>query len=212
MKIFDVERVSGEAPREGEGWPLVLIPDSAVTRPGVPLFVPPFAEKWQVELVPVFEIGRLGKCIDPKFALRYVDAMCLGVRLVPDDGCVGAAQSACFDGALCLGQKFPFEAVGWEITAAQAPIGAKKEGSEFSELSELSESSESSEHSEHSEFSEFSEFKLGETISSLSQYCTLKTGDLVIPLHFAARLEPVLDTRITASLNGHADALSLKIK
>lgn len=190
MKIFDVERGAGE--ELGARLPLVMVADSAVTRAGVPLFVPPFAEedapgRWRVELVPVFEVGRLGKGIAARFAPRYFSAMALGARLAPPRGCRDDAQSACFDGALCLGASMPFSTDPWEVRACQG---------EQTSLSCLC---------------SFESFALFELLERLSRYCTVKTGDRVIPCRLGLSFAPKLDTRISATLNGQP-ALSLKIK
>lgn len=51
-----------------------------------------------------------------------------------------------------------------------------------------------------------------DTISRISQFCTLKTGDVVIFADFAAELgTPKLDTAIEAHLDS-AKSLSVKIK
>lgn len=195
MKVFDVERRGPQPLTPGEELPVVMVPDSAITRPGVPLFVPGFAERWQAEVVPVFEIGRLGKCIGEGYALRYVRGMGVGVRLMPEDGCVGQAQRACFDGALCVGQFTEFKAEGWDLEVRQTEIDSPEEllkGRRWGVG--------------------FEEFDLEALVARLSSYCTLKTGDLIIPFHFPGGFAARLNTRLTATLNGEWGALSLKIK
>ena len=83
MKIIAVERVYNEWPEAArqalasDAFPApaclkaTLMTDSAVVRPGTPLFLPDFAVNWRLEIVPVAVISRLGKWIEPRFAHRY---------------------------------------------------------------------------------------------------------------------------------------------
>ncbi|MCM1452783.1 MAG: hypothetical protein NC102_11035 [Clostridium sp.] len=62
--------LTGSSPRE-----LSLYADSAVGRDVQPLFIPDEREDWRLTLAPAIRVGRLGKCIPEKFALRYIDAI-----------------------------------------------------------------------------------------------------------------------------------------
>lgn len=97
-----------------------LIPDSAVTPSGMPVFLPPFDSAWELAIGPAFRIGRLGKTIAPKFAARYIDGMTLGAWAIPVD-LLRVLQAngqptgllSTFDGALTLGQWQP-PALGYQ--------------------------------------------------------------------------------------------------
>lgn len=54
-----------------------MIADSAFGRNGQPWFVPDFGTEWQWRPMLAFRVSRLGKCVAPKFASRYYDAMTL---------------------------------------------------------------------------------------------------------------------------------------
>ena len=115
MKIIAVERVCNEWPEAArqalasDAFPTpaclkaTLMTDSAVVRPGTPLFLPDFAVDWRLEIVPVAVISRLGKWIEPRFAHRYYTEVSLAARLVPPQGAPCGAFEANFDGAIAPG-------------------------------------------------------------------------------------------------------------
>lgn len=53
--------------------------DSSLLKDGKPFFIPDFATRCTAQLSLVVRISRLGKCITPKFAHRYYDALTTGV-------------------------------------------------------------------------------------------------------------------------------------
>ncbi len=66
--------------------PLIFMkPDTALLRPGVPFFVPDWAERFDYELELIFRISRLGRYIDERFAHRYYDAVGLGIDFTARD-------------------------------------------------------------------------------------------------------------------------------
>lgn len=89
MKILKFDRqIADPLPpfREipGGGIPVGLIPDSAINRNRLPVFIPDFArEGWRVELWLAARISRLGKFIAPRFSPRYIDGLSLCALLSP---------------------------------------------------------------------------------------------------------------------------------
>ncbi|MDE5901251.1 MAG: hypothetical protein K2H33_07855 [Muribaculaceae bacterium] len=79
-----------------------MVADSAIGRNGQPWFVPDFGSAWRWKVMVAVRIGRLGKCIAPKFARRYFDSMTL--LFVPEcDAPEASVLLGCMDGAAVCG-------------------------------------------------------------------------------------------------------------
>ena len=65
-----------QSPVEQGGITLFLKPDTALTRPDWPFFVPDWSEQIEYETELVVRINRLGKSIPERFAHRYYEAYC----------------------------------------------------------------------------------------------------------------------------------------
>lgn len=207
MKILAVERMRGNWPSVAESalvsadvaspfcLPVTMMTDSAAVRRGMPMFVPDFASAgWELEAVPFFSVGRLGKSIAPRFAGRYLDGCGVALRAVPEGdmpavpaGYVAGALSVNFDGAVAMGEKFamdsPWLGVDFEIEA-------EGYGRELVTRDEM---------------------HIEETIALISRYMMFKTGDIVLPCRTGLRLPLTPDTRVECRVNGH-QAISLKLK
>lgn len=89
-----------------DDFPVVsVIPDSAITLPGKPLFVPDFAREWEACFMLGVRVSRLGKGVSARFASRYYDAVTLLMRLcpLPAASWPGGMASA-FDGCIQQGE------------------------------------------------------------------------------------------------------------
>lgn len=84
---------------------ITVIADSAIGRDVQPLFLPP--GQWQGRLAWAVRIGRLGKSVAPKFAMRYVDAM--APALLTEPAGERRAWAAIADSALIPGAWVPIE-------------------------------------------------------------------------------------------------------
>lgn len=169
--------------------PVTQMADSAAVRKGMPLFVPDFARGWELEVVPCFTIGRLGKTIPERFAGRYIESFGLVARLLPPESeCPGGvlpALAAGFDGALCLGERFP-------AGESDGPMTIKVEGAGELTLSRR-------------------DLNIEPAVALLSRYMMLKTGDLIMPCRTALRVAAAEGTVVKAFI-GNDIALNLKIK
>lgn len=201
MKVLAVERLTGCWPQVaavalecGEVappscLPVTLMTDNAIVRRGMPMFVPDFALGWELEIVPCFTVGRLGKSIPARFASRYIEGMGIAVRLVPfgnDDENVLAAGALAvnFDGAVAPGNLFPFEeGCAFEIEATGVGNLTIR----------------------------WDEMHVEEALALISRYMMVKTGDILLPCRTRLRMPVSLDSRVECRLNGLA-AVSLKIK
>lgn len=88
-----------------------LLPDSALLHTDAPFFLPTHvAPNWAVVPAVAVRIGRLGKCIAPRFASRYrTDVMACLVAKPVNTGSLDAADvrlSGC-DGSVMLGDPVP---------------------------------------------------------------------------------------------------------
>lgn len=78
---------------------ITVIADSAIGRDVQPLFLP--EGEWDGRMAWAVRIGRLGKCVSPKFALRYVDGIAPALLTAPAPPV--PAWAAIADGALIPG-------------------------------------------------------------------------------------------------------------
>lgn len=167
-----------------------LIPDSAVTPSGMPVFLPPFESSWELAVGVAYRIGRLGKNIAPKFASRYIDGVTLAAWTVPVD-LLGALQQAgrplgllsTFDGALTLG--------AWQPAQLDTPVQTAIGGL-------------------HARWSA-QDIDIAEVLSVVSRYVTLKTGDVIVPMLGPVRIPVRQDDIVEGQLDGNA-VLRVKIK
>lgn len=83
--------------------PVDLIPDSALVLKGRPVFVPDIADGWKATISVAMRIGRLGRDIAPKFALRHVDDFGLALRLTCDSAGFSRALLTAVDSTMVIG-------------------------------------------------------------------------------------------------------------
>lgn len=174
-------------------WPGV---DSAVLRPGEPVFVADPADAWRCRVVPAVRISRLGMHISPANVHRHIDAITVFHLMTPATPCAGMAPGL-IDRTFSPGAWMPLDSDGYSSTfslrVARGPIG----GDAAEEIAV-----------------EFSPDALGVTreIARLSQMCTFRTGDVILFAEAGAEIgPPCLDTFVRATLNGH-DTLNIRIK
>lgn len=168
-----------------------LYADSAVSRDVMPLFIPDIPVQWHVKLCVAVRVHRLGKNILPKFVMRYVDALGVVAVLAPDatdstaDSLEDSGVMQILDGVVTTG------------TWIEQNIGA---------VNELN-----VEINGESRIFSASELGIADTVSLISRYATLKTGDFIIFESTAVKLpltrNDVIDVSLCAS-----PTLHLKIK
>jgi len=77
---------NAEMQHEPVGEPLIFMkPDSALLRENKPFFIPDFSNQIEYEAELVVRINRLGKNISEKFASRYYDEVALGIDFTARD-------------------------------------------------------------------------------------------------------------------------------
>ena len=60
-------------------------PDSAILQPRNPFVIPPWTKEVHHELELIMRIGKVGKYIEPKHALSYVDSISVGIDFTARD-------------------------------------------------------------------------------------------------------------------------------
>ena len=178
--------------------PVVFLkPDSSILKNNKPFFLPGFSSMIQYETEVVIRISKLGKGIAPEYAHRYYDELTLGIDITARDiqnknsaSGLPWELSKCFDGAAPLGKFVPVGSAG-DIRNIDFRLEINDKIVQSGNTSDMI-------------------FSIDEIIAFVSQYFTLKTGDLIFtgtpagvgPLkkndNLVAYLgdEPLLDFRI----------------
>lgn len=164
-----------------------LFADSAIGRCSTPLFVPDEFAPWQARVAVAVRIGRLGKCIAPKFAMRYVDAV-TAVSVMQSEAAGNLTYIT--DNAIIHGEYIPIDEVGETVTLTV---------SQDSDSQSLSAS--------------IGELDIPALVSGLSALTTFKTGDLIILSSFSlpVNLEISKNKYISAAINGR-QCIKFKVK
>ena len=189
MKVIAINRDAG-APVTNPPH-VTLYPSSAVIHGGKPFFLPDFGGPWSVRPAVALRLCRLGKSIDEKFAMRYVDAMAPVALFEPQEFAADPALAAlvpAIDCTVAFGpwQELPREdeaaltaTMRWldrELTLTPAMISAPA------------------------------------AIASLSRYMTVQMGDALIPFSLPEMAAPV-ETESTFTLAlGDAPPLAVRVK
>lgn len=161
----------------------LIIADSAIGRDAVPLFLP--EGEWTATPLWAFRIGRLGKSVSHKFALRYVDSFTVALLTAPA-GAEIPAWVGFMDSALTPGRWLP---------AAEAGAAASVDFPH----SAISLSPINIERLEHA-------------IECVTEKGTIKTGDIIVlPAPESQPVALATGTIVTASV-GDTEVLHLKIK
>ena len=181
--------------------------DSALLKPGRPFFVPEHLGRIDYEAEIVVRICRLGKNISERFAHRYYDAVTVGIDFTARDlqkkaSEAGQPWTICkgFDGSAAIGEWIPKEKLfgedqgqdgmlpGIQRLQFHLDINGKtvQEGCTSDML-----------------------YRVDEIIAYISQFFTLKTGDMLYtgtpagvgPVHIGDHLDGWLEERKVLELN-----------
>lgn len=143
-----------------------LKPDTTLLRNNQPFFYPDFSKEIHYELELVLKIGRLGRNIQKKFAHRYYKEIGLGVDFTARD-----LQRNCKEKGL-----------PWEIAKAfdgSAPISKFIKKEELGDINNLDFHLENNGDTVQKGNSSQMIFDYDELICYVSQFITLKIGDLI---------------------------------
>jgi len=154
-----------EIPKE----PLFFLkPDTALLRNNDPFYIPSFSREVHYECELVVRITRLAKCIDKKFASRCYEEVGLGIDFTARDLQREAIQKG-LPWELCKG--FDHSAVLSNQFVSLAELGGDVQNLEF----EMELNGEVRQRGRTCEML----FTVDEIISHISQYMTLRIGDLI---------------------------------
>ena len=171
MKIICIGRNYSEHAKElGNETPkepvFFLKPDTAISPKGHPFFIPDFSNNVQHEVELVVRINRLGKYIEEKFAHKYYEQIGLGIDFTARDIQQEVKEKGLpwekakgFDGSAVISRKYLDKK---ELELADLNFSLKKNG-------EIVQSGNTQQML----------FKIDQIIAYISQFYTLKIGDLI---------------------------------
>lgn len=161
MKIY------AEFPITGDRATIPLIwPDSCWLLSDRPLYIPDFAPEFVAIPALACKVGRLGKCVAPRFASRYAGSWTAALIILPEsalqllsEGVMPRCSEWCFDNSLVIGdwQAEPLRSLDISVEPADKWVPAG--------LSVLTESASAA---------------LMQSLCNLSEHNTLKMGDLIL--------------------------------
>ena len=189
-----IEELNNERPEH----PVVFLkPDSAILPSKMPFFIPPFSQDIHYEVEILVKIDRVGKHIDKKFSHKYYSEIGLGIDFTARD-----VQAQCkekglpwekakaFDGSAVVGQFYPKEQFELENTHFQLLKNAEvvQDGTTAAML-----------------------WKIDELIAYVSQFFTLKKGDIIFTGTPAGVGKVSSNDILIGMLEGHK-AFEVKVK
>jgi 2-keto-4-pentenoate hydratase/2-oxohepta-3-ene-1,7-dioic acid hydratase in catechol pathway len=158
-----IEELKNEKP----GQPVVFLkPDTALVKGGAPFYYPDFSTNIHHEVELVLKIAKEGKYIQPQFAHRYFEEIGLGIDFTARD-----LQDQC-----------KAKGLPWEIAKAfngSAPIGEFKPVAELGDLKNIDFHLEINGELKQKGNTSLMLFDFATIISYVSQFFTLKKGDLI---------------------------------
>ncbi|WP_247232195.1 fumarylacetoacetate hydrolase family protein [Telluribacter sp. SYSU D00476] len=177
---------------------IFMKPDTALLRPGETFYYPEFSEDVHHEVEVVVKISKMGKFIEEKFAHKYYDEIGVGIDFTARD-----VQS-----------KLKAKGLPWELAKAfngSAPVSDFVSKSDYADLQDLNFKLEVNGETRQQGNTSMMLYRIDYLISFVSQYFTLKTGDLIFtgtPKGVAA-VKP--GDRLVASIEGKT-MLELDVK
>lgn len=152
-----------------------MIPDSAITLPDRPLFLPDFAPAWEARLLLGLRVSRLGKGIAPRFASRYYDAVTLLLQICPQpEATFAGALSHSFDGCIQQGKWIELadtDVENIDITCGDISLSLDRQS-----------------------------MAIDEAVASVARYLTIRNGDIICPAILPVRLPVKTGDIIEASI------------
>ena len=163
---------------------IFMKPDTAVLKDGKPFFLPDFSNEIHYETEIVIKISRLGKNISERFAYRYYDELTVGIDFTARDLQVQQKQ---------LG-------LPWEISKSfdnSAPVGTFVSKASFPNIQDIPFHLDINGTTVQQGNTKDMIFPIDKIIAYVSQFFTLKIGDLIFtgtpagigPVHIDDHLE-----------------------
>ncbi|WP_316805033.1 fumarylacetoacetate hydrolase family protein [Pedobacter nototheniae] len=145
---------------------IFLKPDTAVLKDNKPFYIPDFSDDIHYELEVVLKICKEGKHIAEKFASNYYDEIGLGIDFTARD----------------IQAKHKEKGLPWELAKAfdnSAPISIFTPKTNFENLYDLNFELKVNDETRQKGYTKDLLFSFEKIISFVSQYITLKKGDLI---------------------------------
>jgi 2-keto-4-pentenoate hydratase/2-oxohepta-3-ene-1,7-dioic acid hydratase in catechol pathway len=189
-----IKELQNEKPKD----PIIFLkPDSAILPKKTPFFIPPFSNDIHYEVEVLIKINKVGKHIDVNFAHKYYDEIGLGIDFTARD-----VQTHCkekglpwekakaFDGSAVIGNfydktQFDLTNLNFQLIKNSAVV---QDGNTKAMM-----------------------WKFDELISFISQYFTLKKGDIIFT-GTPAGVGKVVENDILLGKIGNFEAFEIKIK
>ncbi|MBQ0050157.1 MAG: fumarylacetoacetate hydrolase family protein [Bacteroidales bacterium] len=140
--------------------------DSALLRPGNPFFLPDYTKQCEHEAELVVRIGHMGRSIPERWVMRYIDAMTVGIDFTARD----------------LQQQLSAKGLPWDLAKGfdgSAAIGEWVHVDEHTNLQDVSFRLEKNGVCVQEANSRDMIHSVTYIVSYISQFFTLKTGDLI---------------------------------
>lgn len=158
-----IEELKNERPSE----PVIFMkPDSAVLLKQHPFVIPEFSEDIHHEIELIVKISKVGKYIEPKFAHKYYDEISVGIDFTARD----------------LQAKLKEKGLPWEKAKAfdgSAVVGDFLPKSNFVSLENITFELKNNDITVQKGNSDMMLWNISELISYVSQFFTLKIGDII---------------------------------
>ena len=146
---------------------IFLKPDTSILLKKQPFFIPDFSEDVHYEVEVLVKINRVGKYIEEKFAHKYYNEIGLGIdftardlqQKLKDKG-LPWEKAKSFDGAAVIGEKWIDKNSFGDLNNINFSLKKNKESVQKGNTSDML-------------------WKIDELISYVSQYFTLKIGDII---------------------------------
>jgi 2-keto-4-pentenoate hydratase/2-oxohepta-3-ene-1,7-dioic acid hydratase in catechol pathway len=161
--VKHIEELQNERPDE----PVVFLkPDSAILLKQHPFVIPEFSNDVHHEVEILVKINKVGKYIEPRFAHNYYDEIGLGIDFTARD----------------LQNKLKEKGLPWEKSKAfdgSAVIGDFYQKNDFSSLENINFELRNNNAVVQNGNTSYMLWKIDELIAHVSQYFTLKKGDII---------------------------------
>jgi 2-keto-4-pentenoate hydratase/2-oxohepta-3-ene-1,7-dioic acid hydratase in catechol pathway len=158
-----IEELKNEKPSE----PVVFMkPDSAILLKQHPFVIPEFSEDIHHEIELIVKISKVGKYIEPKFAHKYYDEISVGIDFTARD----------------LQAKLKEKGLPWEKAKAfdgSAVVGEFLPKSQFVSLENVTFELKNNNVAVQKGNSNMMMWNIDELVSYVSQFFTLKIGDII---------------------------------
>lgn len=189
-----IEELANEKPDN----PVVFLkPDSAILPRKNPFFIPPFSNDVHYEVEVLVKINKVGKHIDAKFAHKYYDEIGLGIDFTARDiqqHCKEKGmpweKAKAFDGSAVIGEFYPKSEFDLENLKFQLDKNGEivQNGNTYAML-----------------------WKTDDLISYVSQFFTLKKGDVIFTGTPAGVGKVIENDVLTGTLEGK-QAFQIRVK